>query len=310
MLEISPSKKHLNKALARDWSQAAHALFLNGLMREKSWNTGELVFHGGTNLHLCWQSARYSEDLDFLLARSAEQMNKSVAQAAKHVQEHFRRFDPDYLVSLKDRTKDKERMLVFDLVVSHPRVLGHAIVKVEFWRTDARYVKNYPTVLKSPTYPADIAGVISYPVPCATLQSAYADKLVAFATRPYLKWRDIYDLWWLGTQTRVEIDMEMAATQFLHNIQAYEPVRGLNPEDALVVLLELDPADVIRRADPDLKNWLPADLWKALYPQGIEQMVDYVRASLLQIHHHLKNTNTQKTIELNNPGQQAPAQPQ
>jgi len=269
-------------------------------MREKSWNAGELVFHGGTNLHLCWQSARYSEDLDFLLARSAAQMNKSVARAAKHVQAHFRRFDPDYLVVLKDRSKDQQRMLAFHLVISHPRVLGHAMVKVEFWRTDAQYVKNYPTVLKSPAYPADLVGLVTYPVPSATLQGAYADKLVAFATRPYLKWRDIYDLWWLGTQTRTDIDMATAATQFLHHIQVYEPVRGLKPEDALMVFLELDPTDVIRRADPDLRNWLPAELWKALYPQGMAQMVEYVRASLLQIHHHLKTTGHQESTEYTN----------
>lgn len=40
--------------------------------------------------------------------------------------------------------------------------------------------------------------------PGATLATAYADKLTAFATRPNLKWRDVFDLWWIGTPAWIQ----------------------------------------------------------------------------------------------------------
>lgn len=278
------------------WSQTAHVLFLDSLMKVGRWKPSELAFHGGTSLHLSWQSSRFSEDLDFLLARTEVDMKSVIEAAEKSIQAGFRHFDSLFEVSLKDKTKDGDRMLVYQVVVSHPKVVGNAMVKAEFWRTPLEYLKAYPTELRTPKAPMDYLGVMSYPVPAATLQTAFADKLVAFATRPHLKWRDIYDLWWIGTQSGQKLDMHAVCEQFLHNVTAYTTLGGLPPHEALAEFLKRDRAAVIKQADPDLRNWLPPDLWRALNPQGVEQMVDYVYATLKavsdQVHELTKQPST------------------
>ena len=103
-------------------------------------------------------------------------------------------------------------------------------------------------------------------MPAATLETAYCDKLTAFATRPYLKWRDIYDLWWIGTQTDAELEVSSIAGQFLHNVSAYQTIVNLSPAQALRRFLQNDPAELLRAlpsalalaglyADPD--GWHP-----------------------------------------------------
>jgi predicted nucleotidyltransferase component of viral defense system len=279
----------LSADMSTGWAQLAHRLFLDSLMKSSDWAPGDMAFHGGTSLHLSWQSSRYSEDLDFLLSRSRENMDKVIQRTGKLLQEHFRRLDPAFEVELRDKTKHANRMLNFHVVVSHPQVIGNTMVKAEFWRTEPQYLAGYPTELRTPMAPGDYLGVISYPVPAATLENAFADKLVAFATRPHLKWRDIYDLWWISTQSGAKIDIDSVSTQFLHNITAYNTQGGLPPHEALIGFLARDRAEVIRLADPDLKTWLPADLWRNLNPSGVEQMVDFTRRTLQQVHDHLES---------------------
>ena len=284
MIPHGKRRQAIDQALTNKWAQAAHLLFLDSFMQESKWKSDELAFHGGTSLHLSWRSPRYSEDLDFLLSRTAKGAAQVVNNATKRVQARFRAIDPDFTVQVKDRTKDEDRMQVFNITVSHPRIVGNAMIKVEFWKTDPAYLQNYPTEFKTPVAAGDLAGTISYPVPAASLATAYADKLVAFATRPQLKWRDIFDLWWIGTQSNAQIDRNQMYTQFLQNIQAYTPLKGLSPHKALLEFLQHDRQQVINKADPDLRNWLPDALWKVLHPTGVIQMVDYVRSELQSVH--------------------------
>lgn len=287
---LPPGQKRvaLSSVTATAWAQTAHIFFLESLMKARTWNPGDLAFHGGTSLHLSWQSSRYSEDLDFLLARAEVDMKKLVASAGKLLEESFRRVDPGFEIAIRDKTKDGERMLVFQIVVSHPRVVGNTMVKAEFWRTDREYLMSYPTEARLPRAPGDFVSQVSSMVPAATLSTAFADKLVAFATRPHLKWRDIYDLWWLGTQTALKIDRDVVSDQFLHNVTAYNTLEGKPAHKALLGLLQRDRTAVIAQADPDLKSWLPREVWAALHPAGVEQMVDFARATLQAMHDHIE----------------------
>lgn len=269
-------KRALNPALALQWAQAAHAQYLSALMSVADWGSQQFAFHGGTSLHLSWNSARYSEDLDFLLSREVDSVDKVLAKVQSLLREQFRAMDAQFAVDIQDKSKDPQRMLSFHITVSHAAYLGKAMVKAEFWRTDAAYLANYPTQFRTPQAPDGLVVRVMHPVPAATLETAYADKLTAFATRPYLKWRDVYDLWLIGTQSSAQVDVRSAAQQFLHNIQAYTPVDGLTPANALRKVMAHDRQSIVAKADPDLKRWLPANLWSSLYPAGIAQMVDYV----------------------------------
>lgn len=276
-------QKPLTPQLAAEWASLAHAAYLDALMSESELDCDQIAFHGGTSLHLSWRSPRHSEDIDFLLSRKTKSLDTISAKVAISVQEYFSAIDPLFTIELKNKTRDESRMPVYHLVVSHPHFMGNTMVKVEFWRVDPDYLKKYPTEFKTPATQADMVSRLSNPVPAAKLETAYCDKLTAFATRPHLKWRDIYDLWWIGTQTDSTLDLESIATQFLHNVSAYTTLDSLPPADALRLFLKNDKEWLVKKADPDLKKWLPENVWQRLHPEGVSQMVDYVFHALATV---------------------------
>ena len=114
--------------------------------------------------------------------------------------------------------------------------------------------------------------------------AAYCDKLTAFATRKYTKWRDIYDLWWIGTQKHDELpEIEEIAKQFLHNVSAYNTIENVPPAFALLKFTERDQDEIFNLAETDLKKWLPENLWERLYPDEIRKMILYVNKTLRNV---------------------------
>lgn len=256
----------------------------------------QIAFHGGTSLHFSWRSPRFSEDLDFLLARDAGEIHSIVKKAGEKVAEAFRADDPRFAIKLKDKTRLDQRMIAYELRVSHPDYIGKSLVKVEFWRVTPEYLAGYPVTLRSPIQPGQMVSRVSNPVPAATLETAYCDKLTAFATRPYLKWRDIFDLWWIGTQTDAKLDVSALARQFLHNVSAYQTIDGLSPSQALRKFLKSDPAELARKADPDLKRWISPALWEKMHPRITLAMVRYARHALDTIADAIEGKVTSRSL--------------
>lgn len=265
------------------WAGSAQYRFLDALMSDPRLNCDQIAFHGGTSLHLSWRSPRMSEDLDFLMASNAGDIHAIVERARDKTEEAFRADDPDFNIELKGKTKNEDRLISYHLKVSHPRYHGKALIKAEFWKVEPQYLAKYPVELRIPVRPGDMVSRISHPVPAATLETAYCDKLTAFATRPFLKWRDIYDLWWIGTQTDARLDLTTVVRQFLHNVSAYETSGKLSPAQALRKFLDSDPAAVLKKADPELKRWVPAALWQKLHPRVTAEMVEYTRHALQSV---------------------------
>lgn len=290
-------RKALTPARAAEWAQMAHALYLEALMSQTDWSAGEFAFHGGTSLRLSWNSSRHSEDLDFLLSRKVRNLDRIARKIGASMAEMARSVDAHFEIDMQDKTKDADRMAAYLITVSHPDHVGTAKIKAEFWRTKPAYLQKYPTQLRTPNAhaaPLDFYSLVTHPVPAATLETAYADKLVAFATRPYLKWRDLYDLWWIGTQTTAQLEMNALCKQFLHNISAYTPLQKLPPAQALALFLKHDRNELVKLADPGIKTWLPESLWTRMQPDGIRQIVDYVFHAIENVSTHIERGNQGK----------------
>lgn len=69
MRELSPTEVF-------EITQSMQVAALEAMMVTRDWQPGELIFHGGTSLHLVHGSPRYSEDLDFMVGTkvAAEEM--------------------------------------------------------------------------------------------------------------------------------------------------------------------------------------------------------------------------------------------
>ena len=287
----------LTPQMSSQWAASAQYSFVDALMADPQIQYEQIAFHGGTSLHFSWRSPRLSEDLDFLIARNASDIKTIIERAGQKVAETFHSEDPQFTVEIQQRRPHEERMISYDLRVSHTTYLGKALIKVEFWRVSPEYLAHYPVELRSPIRPGEMVSRICNPIPAATLETAYCDKLTALATRPYLKWRDLYDLWWIGTQTDAKLDIPSVAQQFLHNVSAYRTVDDLAPSQALRKFLSHDPEEVLRKADPDLRRWLPQALWEKMHPRITAEMVKYVRDSLQSVADVIDKNPTQGNLK-------------
>lgn len=276
---------HLDRKTSTRWAQRLHVYLIEAIMADSRWTARDVAFHGGTSLHLSWQSPRFSEDLDFLLSdrRETEEVQRIMDRARARLQELVMRDDPDFRIELRNKTRDPGKMPVYHFVLTHPSYLGKVMVKTEFWRVTESYLENYPVVFRTPVAKGDVISTVSSAVPVARLETAFADKMTAFATRPHLKWRDIFDTWWIGTQTNADVDPDRIARQFLHNVSAYRTLDDLPPAEALIKFLERDPEEVVAKAESDLRKWLPDSLWRRLWPDTVREMVEYTRETLTRV---------------------------
>jgi predicted nucleotidyltransferase component of viral defense system len=275
-------RKPIDPETARRMSDLGHIGFIEAMTQAMPLQAEQVAFHGGTSLHLSWKSPRFSEDLDFLLNRDLKpKMSKLIRKVEERMRQILKAQDPDLDVSIADKTREGSNLLNYRVTVSSAAVIGVVKVKAEFWQVESEYLRAYDTRFAYPLKNGDLVSSVSQPVPAATLEAAYADKLTAFATRRHLKWRDVFDLWWIDQQ--IATDPAEMADRFLHHVQAFDTYDGLPPAAALRKFLERSPEDIMAEADPDLKKWLPKNLWQNLSGKGIEEIVAHVRTAIADV---------------------------
>ena len=188
------TKRQLTATDAFDLRQALHVATLDALMASRRWQPGDIVFQGGTSLHLAHGSPRFSEDLDFLVNASLRLDSVSESIKIRLEGTHWLPSDTHLTVS---KAKDGRNPHAFVVTIGGAEVLGAIRVKVEMWQT----AESALSTIKATVAPVRLArgpaaGMQTF-VPTADLAEIYADKVFALAARPYLKPRDVFDLHWL-----------------------------------------------------------------------------------------------------------------
>lgn len=169
-----------------------HAKVLDELFWATKWKSSEAVFHGGTALALGHRSERFSEDLDFMVdGRAAQDLDKVMGEVLERVRLAMSLAYPGCSVALK-LPKGTGEVNRWTFTWSHPNRRGNVKVHAEFLKTTADLLRAYQTSVPVTTAKGTIG--IRAPIPMPTLLSAWADKIKAVATRPAVKWRDIYDI--------------------------------------------------------------------------------------------------------------------
>lgn len=284
---------HAPALLLREWADLAHLIFLDEMGKGMPWRADQLVFHGGTNLHLSWGSPRASEDLDFLLTRSAAPELDDVMQQIKgRLEERIRqaREEDGLSVELRCKTKDAgDRMHHYQFVISSPYYLGVSRIKTEFWSVTDQYLAGIDrSSLKLP-YQESLSAQIESDLSVATLKSAFADKISALVLRRAVKWRDIFDLWWIGARTHPHVLQDVGrdalhswdeeAFRVAHHVKAYNMGEGITLCQALDAFSSHDRSALLQSANNDLRRWIPDLLWKALYPDKLEEMIFFSQSA-------------------------------
>lgn len=190
--------------LRRDLQAAA----LAALMDSRRWEPGDLVFQGGTCLHLAHGSARFSEDLDFMVRGGLSL--QGIAQNVLRRLQLPASVGQDLSVTASPG-RDGRNPHAFTLTLGGPGVIGSAKVKVELWQTDPLALDSIQVAVRTI---GTAAGVQTF-VPSETLEELLADKVYALGARARLKPRDVFDLWWLKGQAAAPLLVPDALLQRL-----------------------------------------------------------------------------------------------
>lgn len=190
------AKRRLTATEAFDLRKSLHVATLDALMASRRWEPGDLVFQGGTSLHLAHGSPRFSEDLDFLVSNALKLDTLSALVQARLKGTSWIPDDTSLIVS---KAKDGRNPHAFVVSIGGAEVLGSVRVKVEMWQTNEAALSAVKAIVVPVRLARGPAAGMQTFVPAADLPEIFADKVFALAARPYLKPRDVFDLHWLGT---------------------------------------------------------------------------------------------------------------
>lgn len=193
--------------------------FLDALYADKA--STEIYFQGGTSLRLLHGGWRYSEDLDFVTPFDDGLLHTTVASAyARTRQTIVQLFGASVPHCTLDETARCGRIKAWWLMLTRPGDRRKYRVKLEF----AAYPVYEPQSL--PVQRLGLPIPITPLVRTESLAELLADKIGALAGRPYVKGRDLFDLWYLRTVLAVSPNHTLIARKF-HDYRVAEPVQTL-----------------------------------------------------------------------------------
>jgi predicted nucleotidyltransferase component of viral defense system len=263
------AKIAFTQAQQLDLTKRLQLLLLDCLAASGDWDCAR--FQGGTCLSLSYGSSRFSEDLDFLLG-SDKGLNRTLAGVQTRMTNVLRVSLVGAKVQFHARGEDLQAKSAknprtFTMTVSHAEWHRTIKIKAEFWIAAPQSVRKYESAIvtaKLLTQP--VLGTplrMSLPLvllPTATLKEILVDKLHALACRPYMKHRDVFDLWWLAEQG-VKNWREELLTRYPYHANLYADSPTL--PQLLAVLRSKMGAIAMMVGKPDfsndLKKWLGAD---------------------------------------------------
>ncbi|MEZ5646745.1 MAG: nucleotidyl transferase AbiEii/AbiGii toxin family protein [Burkholderiaceae bacterium] len=251
------SKRSLSAADQQRFRELLQSATIGALMDSRRWEPGDLAFQGGTCLHLAHGSARFSEDLDFMVRGGL-----SLVGLSREVQrrlQHLPGVPADMAVTVSD-ARDNRNPHAFMVTLGGPGVIGSAKVKIELWSTSQEAMQSLKLLIKSIPSPT---GAQAF-VPTLALNEVLADKVYALGARERIKPRDIFDLWWLSDQKAMTVD----ADALIRRLAIYPLKDGDQAQTATRWLASarehLDRLRAPRTAafvSADLARWLPSS-WK------------------------------------------------
>ena len=178
---------------------AIQTLVLGELMQAEQWRAGNVAFHGGSAIKTAYGSARWSEDLDFMLgSRLREQLIPLAGKIKGSLDRQFGVLTPGCKVGLKVKAAREGADDIIDawsVTWTHDNRIGKALVKVEFCTVQAdSLLCDYDVTMSTLTCDGQ---QLPGRMPVGTTVSLWADKIKAMATRPEIKWRDAHDIAYL-----------------------------------------------------------------------------------------------------------------
>lgn len=243
-----------------------------------------LTFQGGTSLRLCYNSNRFSEDLDF--AGGTEFCSADLAEM-KDCIEHYlgNRYGLEVTVKEPKELRNEpaysevnvDKWQISVTTALERRNIPRQRIKIEianitaYTRTVRQLVRNYSVL---PDGYSDIL------INVETLDEVMADKLVAFpASTKHIRYRDMWDLVWLKQQGAV-LRSDLVSKKLLD-------YRLVDFNEKLLVRIDSLP-NIIGSGDfhQEMKRFIPATVYETSL--GKEGFSLFLRDTLTELLMQLK----------------------
>jgi predicted nucleotidyltransferase component of viral defense system len=183
-----------------------------------------VVFQGGTALRLCYGGERYSEDLDFVCGKSGAYLDKiefekliqrALETAKRSLQRDFGISSdqialkpPPRPCAIKETPVAVAAWQIAVPIDPTPRS-PKSRIKIEFANVPS--YDNKPRVVKVTPGLVQIQDVI---LAVESANEILADKAVALVAREALKYRDVWDVWYLVNRLDAHIDRNLVEHKF------------------------------------------------------------------------------------------------
>ena len=183
-----------------------------------------VIFQGGTALRLCYGGERYSEDLDFVCGKAGAylkdvEFDALVDKALETTKRTLQRdFDIDAAQIALKRPEQPELVKGSDVNVAAWQIVvpvnptpktPKSRIKIEF--------ANVPSYDSKPLTVSATPGLVQIQdviLNAETPNEILADKAVALTARAVLKFRDVWDVWFLVNKLGATPDREMVLKKF------------------------------------------------------------------------------------------------
>jgi predicted nucleotidyltransferase component of viral defense system len=235
------------------------------------------VFQGGTALRLCYSGERYSEDLDFVCGKSGSYFTdvefrdliETALETTKKTLSRDFGIDSNQISLKKPEHPDLVRQPAVNVAawqiivpVEANRNAPKSRIKIEFANVPAYATKPMP-VRTTPGL-VQVEDVI---LTVETPDEILADKAVALTARAALKFRDVWDAWFLHNTLDAKADWDIVHKKFDDYGTSHADVKA---KKRLAELSEKSTADAFLA---EMRRFLPAKRVKQIYDSGLDKSI-------------------------------------
>ena len=165
------------------FQEAAQKTILTALSRTKAFTS--VVFQGGTALRFFYGNPRFSDDLDFVMRQNHPPLDLSTLapDITRFLQDSY-----PFITSASCESQKRDDLLQRCICLIETDTLPRKL-RIHLELATVPSYHHQPRILDFPP--------LSPAVEVETAEEILADKIVAFGLRPYLKGRDLWDVFYL-----------------------------------------------------------------------------------------------------------------
>jgi predicted nucleotidyltransferase component of viral defense system len=226
----------------------------------------QLIFQGGTALRWVYGGQRASEDLDFVSAMSPHELRKLLNHALP--QTRHLALSQFSMGDLEEKPRHTSPGCFRTFILFSPNIQREKInVRIEVEEIQSHRLpaqRRIPMMDCPQVFHVMKEGVLTLPFSSSILvvetpEEILGDKLRALYERPYLKGRDLYDLWFLHSMLGVQTHLEELDRKLKSYVRPFRVARR-----ATFFQQKESKKELLEALKTDLRRFLPSSVYKVL----------------------------------------------